>query len=348
MRVVIATTTTPFVRGGAELLAEDLREALNVEGHEAEVVAIPFKGYPPERIPDQMLACRLWDLTESAGVPIDRVIGLKFPAYLVPHPNKVLWIVHQHRTAYDLWDHPLGDLRHRPNGRLVRDGIRRADDGAIAESKAVFTIARNVSRRLKEYNNIDSTPIYNPPRHADRYYCDGYADYFLFPSRLTPIKRQYLVLEAMAFTRSDVRVRFAGTPDYPPHLDELKSSVARLGLEGRATFLGHVTDSEKWDLYANALGVLFTPLDEDYGYVTLEAMLASKPVVTCADSGGPLEFAVHGETGLVAEASPEALAAEMDRLWEDRPAAARMGSAGRARYESLGISWRNIVRRLLS
>ena len=39
-----------------------------------------------------------------------------------------------------------------------------------------------------------------------------------------------------------------------------------------------------------ALGVIFPPLDEDYGYVTLEAMLAAKPVITCTDSGGPLEF----------------------------------------------------------
>ena len=94
MRILITTVQVPFVRGGAELLAEQLLGALIQAGHEAEIVAIPFKWYPAERLLDQMLACRLLDITESAGTSIDRVIALKFPAYLMPHPNKVVWLVH--------------------------------------------------------------------------------------------------------------------------------------------------------------------------------------------------------------------------------------------------------------
>jgi hypothetical protein len=116
MRILITTVQVPFIRGGAEILAEGLRDALRSEGHEAEIVAIPFKWYPPERILEQILACRLLDITETMGMPIDRVIGLKFPAYFIPHTNKVLWILHQHRTAYDLWDHTLSDLILFPNG----------------------------------------------------------------------------------------------------------------------------------------------------------------------------------------------------------------------------------------
>ena len=86
MRIVIATVQVPFVRGGAEVLAEGLREVLHAQGHEAEIVTMPFKWYPPERILDQVLICRLLDLTESCGTAVDRVIGLKFPAYLIPHP----------------------------------------------------------------------------------------------------------------------------------------------------------------------------------------------------------------------------------------------------------------------
>jgi glycosyltransferase involved in cell wall biosynthesis len=347
MRVLIATTCAPFVRGGAEVLAEGLRDALIAEGNEAEIVAIPFKGYPPERILDQMIACRMWDLTESAGVPVDCVIGLKFPAYLAPHPRKVFWILHQHRTAYDLWDHPLGDLIYSPYGRLVREAIKRADDAAIRESSAVFTIAGNVSRRLKQYNGIDSETVYNPPPFAEAYHSGPCGGYFFFPSRITPIKRQYLVLEAMALARNPVQVRFAGAADYPPHFTELIEMASRLGLDERAKFLGQVADVDKRELYANSLAVLFPPLDEDYGYVTLEAMLASKAVVTCADSGGPLEFIVPDETGFITEPDPGALAEAMDLLWENRAKAEKAGEAGRAHYESLGITWTNVVRRLL-
>ena len=102
MRIVIATVQVPFVRGGGEMLADGLEAALLAAGHDVETVRLPFKWYPPERIPEHVLAARLFDLTESSGSRIDRMIGLRFPAYLLPHPNKVLWILHQYRTAYDL------------------------------------------------------------------------------------------------------------------------------------------------------------------------------------------------------------------------------------------------------
>src|SRR5258708_33811416 len=102
MRILIATTHVPFVRGGAEMHADGLRQALRVAGHEAEIVALPFKWYPPETILDHMLACRLLDLTEVMGAPVDIFIGFKFRAYMTHHPNKVLWPCHLQSTHYDL------------------------------------------------------------------------------------------------------------------------------------------------------------------------------------------------------------------------------------------------------
>src|SRR5712691_13055225 len=135
MRILIATVQVPFIRGGAEVHGEGLRDALRAAGHEAEIIAVPFKWYPPERILDHMLACRLLDVTEVMGTPVDLLIGLRFPAYLMPHPNKVLWILHQFRTAYELWDHQLGDLVSTPVGAQVRDAIRAADREQIPEAR---------------------------------------------------------------------------------------------------------------------------------------------------------------------------------------------------------------------
>jgi glycosyltransferase involved in cell wall biosynthesis len=348
MKILIATVQVPFIRGGAEILAEGLSSAVRAKGHEAEITAIPFKGYPPERVLDQMLACRLLDLTESEGAPVDFVIGLKFPAYLVQHPNKVLWILHQFRTAYELWDHPYGDLHHFPSGPQVRDAIVRIDQWLIPEAKAVFTISKNVSSRLWEYCGIDSTPLYHPPTNASQFYTAPAEDYFFFPSRLTPLKRQALVLEAMAHTRQPVRVRLAGTAEGARYGEELEALARELKVDHRVEKLGQVSEEEKRALYAHALGVIFPPVDEDYGYVTLEAMLASKPVITCRDSGGPLEFVQNGVTGLVADACPEALALAMDTLWEDQRRAKELGEAGKARYDALEISWQTVVERLVS
>jgi glycosyltransferase involved in cell wall biosynthesis len=348
MRILITTVQVPFIRGGAEILAEGLRDALCAAGHEAEIAAIPFKWYPPERIVDQMLACRLLDITESTGMAVDRVIGLKFPAYFIPHPNKVLWILHQHRTAYDLWDHTLGDLIRFPNGAQIRDAIREADARLLPEAKKIFTISRNVSQRLKDYCGINSTPLYNPPLHAEHFYCAAAEDYFFFPSRLTPPKRQALVLEALAGTCRPVRVRFAGPVDHPSYAEALKTQAQKLKVHHRVEWRGSVTEEEKRRQYACALGIIFPPINEDYGYVTLEAMLSSKPMITCIDSGGPLEFVRAGQTGLIVEPTPEALAAAMDTLWENRAQAQAMGEAGRALYDSQKIFWPQVVERLLA
>jgi glycosyltransferase involved in cell wall biosynthesis len=349
MRVVITTTQVPFVRGGAEIHAENLQRALRAEGHEVEIVAIPYKWYPPERILDTILACRLLDLSESSGTTIDRVIGLKFPAYVIPHPNKVLWILHQHRTAYELWDHvDLGDMIRYPNGAQIREAIQLADKQFIPEARAVFANSGNVAQRLRNACGIASTPLYHPPQNAERFYCAESDDYLYYPSRINPMKRQALVLEALAQTCQPVQVRFSGTADHAPYLDELKALAAKLGVQHRVTWLGQVGEDEKLRAYAHALGVIYPPVDEDFGYVTLEAMLSAKPLVTCADSGGPLEFVQDGETGFVAAPAPDALAEAMDRLWAQPTTAAAMGAAARERYDGMNITWPHVVERLLA
>jgi glycosyltransferase involved in cell wall biosynthesis len=348
MRVVVATVRTPFVYGGAEVLADELVKALIAEGHEADVAAVPFSPLESGRIPDHMLACRLLDLRAVHGVRVDRLIALKFPAYLIPHPEKVVWLLHQHRAAYDLYDHPLGGLRKVPRGETVRDIIQRADQQLGAEARGIYTISRTVTDRLQRFSNIESTPLYHPPARAEEFYCAEEAgDYFFFPSRVTATKRQELVIEALAFTKQPVRVRFAGLPDSPLYGRELRSRAETLGVGARVDWSGFLTEREKRDAYAHAVAVLFPPLDEDYGYVTLEAMLASKALVTCTDSGGPLEFVVPDHTGLIAAPKPRQLAAVLDTLWRDRSLARQLGQNARRSYDGMGLSWTHVVRSLL-
>jgi len=348
MKALIVTCGVPFIRGGAEILAEGLRDAICAAGHQAEIVTLPFQSCPPSRIPEQMLACRLLDVTETCSVRIDRVIGLKFPAYLVPHPHKVIWLLHQHRTAYELWDHPAaGDLIHYPDGPVIREAIRRADRAFIPEASAIYTLSRNVSERLQRYCGISAEPLYNPPANAPLFHKGPSGDYFFFPSRINPVKRQWLAIQALALCREPVHVRFAGEADNEAQQAECGKAVRELRLGDRVEWLGVVSEEEKRDLYANCLGVVFPPVDEDYGYVTLEAMLSSKPVITCLDSGGPLEFVMDNHTGLIAGAAPQSLAGAMDALWADRRRAATMGEAGRERYLDLKIGWENVVDKLL-
>ena len=344
MKILIATSGVPFMRGDAEILAGNLLEALSEAGHEGELAVIPFKDYPPGRIPDQILACRLLDLTETCGVRIDRLIGLKFPAYLIPHPSKVIWLLHQHRAAYELWDHPAGGLIECPDGSVIRDAIRQADRELILEAKAVYGLSQSVSGRLRRYSGIAPEPLYHPPANAPLFYKSAAADYFFFPGPVSSVNRQWLAIQALAQCRERVRIRFAGEPG---SLAQQAKSANKLKFSDRVEWLGMLSEDQKRGLYANCLGVIFPPVDEDYGYATLEAMLSSKPVITSSDSGGPLEFVLDRQTGLVAHSTPESLAEAMDTLWAERGCAAVMGEAGRAHYRDLHISWANVVEKLL-
>lgn len=99
MKILLVNNMAPFVWGGAEELVVNLQKQLVLAGHEAEIIRIPFQWEPAERIPSQMLMVRSMELYN-----VDRVIAFKFPAYLIRHPHKTLWLVHQYRQAYDLYD----------------------------------------------------------------------------------------------------------------------------------------------------------------------------------------------------------------------------------------------------
>ena len=113
-------------------------------------------------------------------------------------------------------------------------------------------------------------------------------------------------------------------------------------LPGVAEFLGFVDERQLLYLYARCRGVVYTPFDEDYGYVTVEAFLSRKPVVTVSDSGGPLEFVEDGVSGLVAAPSPEPLAYAFRRLWELKETRlAELGAEGARRVAP--ITWDAVV-----
>ncbi len=343
--ILICTTQVPFTTGGAESHVEGLRHALVAAGYKAEIVALPFKWYPPTEIMRGAMAWRMLDLSAANGQPVDLVIGMKFPAYLVDHERKVLWILHQHRAAYNLWGTPFDDLSTFPEGVRIREWIRHCDERFIPEARKVFANSNAVAERLKRYNKIESETLYHPPPLADHLRPGEQGDYIFYPSRLEPQKRQELLIEAMRLVQSPVKLILAGGSAEAKHYEGL---IKTHRVDDRITMRGFVTNGELIELYANSLGVCYLPFDEDYGYVTLEAMLSGKPVVVPSDGGGAAELVEHGQTGLVAEADPQAIADCLDSLYEDRPQAHRMGKRGLEKMEALNLSWEVVVEKLIA
>ena len=343
MRILLCNAQVPFARGGAELLVESLRDELRRRGHQADIVTLPYSWDTREKIVTSALAWRLVDLERVAGERVDRVIATRFPSYLVRHPHKVVWLVHQLRQVYDLKGTAHSDFGDGERDRAAIDMVRRMDAQGLGEARRIFSISRNTAERLRRFNDLEATVLYPPPALAGAYRSGAHGDYVFSAGRLDPMKRFDQLLRGVAATAKPVRCRIAGEGPARAALEEL---AAKLGIAERVEFLGWVDDAALVEHYAGALAVYYAPFDEDYGYVTVEAFLAGRPVVTTADAGGVLEFVRDGVNGYVtAPDAPRPLAAALDRLWNDRALATRLGAAGRA--EVAGIGWDAVIAGLL-
>ena len=341
--VLVCEAQVPFVTGGAESLVRSLVHHLRQRGYDAELVSVPFKWYPKEEILAQAAAWRLLDLRESNGRPIDLVIATKFPSYFVRHPNKVVWLVHQHRAVYELCGTEYSDFDHTELDVGLRAKVVELDRQMMDECARRFTIAETTTARLERFNGVHADPLYHPPRLADRLRPGPYGGYILSVGRLESIKRVDLLLNAMQVADPALRLVIAGEGTQRQRFEEVAASC---GLSGRVEFVGHVGDDALIELYAGALAVAFAPYDEDYGLVTLEAFLARKPVVTASDSGGTLEFVEDGVTGLVCQPEADAVAAALSRLAADRGLAASLGDAGYDRIRH--ITWDTVIEKLVA
>lgn len=346
MKIAIATAQVPFIRGGAETLVEALRVELIKRSHQADIVTIPFKWYPSEALINAMVMGRMLDLTEVNGERIDLVIATKFPAYYLRHPNKVVWLFHQHRQAYDLWDTEYGDIHLWGDGHFVRDTIFRNDTQYLSEARRIFTIAENVTKRLRYFNKLEARTLYPPPQSYERLHSKGYEDFVFYPSRIDKMKRQRVLVEAARYLHSDTKIYIAGKGSQK-ETDYIKQLILKHELNGRVQLLGFIPNEGKIDYYSRCLAVYFGAYDEDYGYVTLEGFFSRKPVIVHKDAGGPLEFVVHGENGFVLDEDPVEVAAKIDELAENRHRAREMGERGYQSLREKRINWDYVMDNLL-
>ena len=341
--ILVCEAQVPFVHGGAEIHVRELVRELRDRGYLAELVSVPYKWYPQDEILPHAAAWRLLDLSESNGQTIDRVIASKFPTYFVRHPNKVAWLIHQYRAAYELCGTVYSDFSHTEQDVGLRETLIKLDTEMLGECRSIYTNAQNTASRLEKYNGLKAEPLYHPPRLAKQIRSGEYGDYILSVGRIESVKRIDLIVRAMAQFDETLQLVVAGDGTQRQNVERVASEA---GVSDRVAFLGAVDDDELLDLYADALAVAYPPFDEDFGYVTLEAFLARKPVVTCSDSGGPNEFVVDGVNGFVCAPQPEELSAAISRLAADRAGAAAMGDAGHD--VASRITWDGVIEKLVA
>lgn len=341
MRIAVCRPQVPFAHGGVEIFTDALVAELRARGHVADLVTVPFTWYPGARVLTQAFLWRLLDLTEADGAPIDVVVATKFPSYVVRHPEKRVWLVHQFRQAYELDRTELGQFGESAEERALRRQVHELDRVALGEATRLFATSRNVADRLERSTGQQAEVLPHPPQTL-AYRSDGHGSYVLSVNRLDRAKRIDLLLEAAAAEPALEVVIASDGPDRA----RLERLAAERGLNGRVRFTGRVTADELADLYAGCFATFYAPVDEDFGMGPFESFLAEKPVITTTDAGGPLEVVRDGETGLVVAPEPGAVARAAAWLRDHPSETESLGREGRAVAEK--VTWDAAIARLLS
>jgi glycosyltransferase involved in cell wall biosynthesis len=377
---IVAPSPVPLAIGGAENLWWGLLEHLNRRtSHHADLVKLPT---PERNFWEIVDSYRRWSELDVSGY--DLIISGKYPAWMVSHPRHVCYLLHPLRGLYDTYppgwpercqsDHPevaaLVALLERSDpdrdllgecfGRL--DAIRARDDvpaellalpGPLIRQVVHFldrigrgpqavvrsaALSATVAQRPGYFTDPATVAVAHAPTGL-RGLHRGRGRHLFTVSRLDAPKRIDLLVSAMSHVTARVPLHIAGTGPQAAPLRELAAGDPRI------RFDGFLNEAALADAYAAASAVLFVPYQEDYGYITLEAMLSAKPVITAADSGGPTELIEPGVSGLIAEPDPAALGAAIQSLASRPRLARRMGRAGERRARK--ITWDSVLTTLL-
>jgi glycosyltransferase involved in cell wall biosynthesis len=379
---IVAPCPIPYQIGGAENLWRGLQDHFNEHTpHQAEIIKLPSREQTFWELLDSYRRFSELDLTG-----FDVVVSSKYPAWMVAHPRHVVYLQHKLRGLYDTWHfsqmpdrHPtevapvlelrafmaqragrrdalpelfgrlveLRDAAGLPEdlfafpGPFIRELVHWLDDVGLAPAAIhrYGAISRTVRERAEHFPDGREVFVAHHPTALTGLH-DARGDYLFTASRLDNAKRVGLLIESMRHVKGNVELRVAGDGPDASRLRELA------GADPRVRFCGRVSSAELVDLYAHARAVAFIPYFEDYGLVTLEAMLSGKPVLTCTDSGGTTELVRDGVNGLVADPQPDALGGAIERLWSDRRATRRMGKA--ALKTARGVTWDAVVRELVA
>ncbi len=340
-KICVCSAQTPFAYGGTEILGENLVARLQGRGHDAELVRLPLQTQPHEELLKSCLAWRLINLDFVELEKIDLVIATRFPSYMVRQHNKVTWLVHQYRQIYDLYDTPYTSFQPTSKDNEIRKYMIDLDNESLRESRKIFSISRTVSERLQKWNGLASEILFPPVSDSAAFSFESLDDFVLSVARLAGNKRVHLLIEAMQYVPERFHAVLVGD-GYARR--ELEDRTAKLHLEKRIHFLGHIPRNEVIRHYAKTGAVFYGPMDEDYGFATLEAFYARKPVITCTDSGGVLEF-VDPSNGWICEAEPKSIAACIETVLTSKEESRKKGEEGY--HKVVHLNWDFVLDRLL-
>lgn len=377
---IVGPSPKPYTIGGMEYLLLGIYEHINKSTiHKAELIKLPTDESTFWDLINSYKQFYKLDLSH-----FDLVITTKYPAWMLKHPNQVCYMAHRLRGLYDMYhltNLPLDCKSSNPfikqildyiknkSGSIdglfslldqlyeVRDQIPKEyfqlpapfirniiyylDDKALSkENIKCFCAISNTVKNRKEYfpNGADVEVIY-PPSFLPNFRNNDY-EYLFTMSRLDNAKRVSLLIESMKYVDKDIKLKIAGTGPDELELKKIASNDKRI------EFLGFINDDEAIEYYSNALAVPYLPYEEDYGLVTIEAMMSYKPVLTCNDSGGTNEFVEQGINGFISNPKPSDIARYINTLCNmSKDDLILMGKNAHEKVKS--ITWESTITKLI-
>lgn len=325
---IVVPISSSGITGGAELLYAGLQQAFVLRGYDAKLIEIEVDESSFENILQGYQDFKNLDLNEYDGV-----ISTKAPSYNIQHDNHICYLLHTMRVFYDRFD---DEMKNSSDNLMRRDNIIAMDSDIFSKIPHLLTIGHEISSRLIKYNGIYHSEVLHPPLIEDRFKRLDYKQFAFIPSRLHRWKKIDFLIESWKEVKSNIDLFIAGTGEDRAYFEKLA------GDDSRIKFLGSITDEELVDYYAKTLFVPFAPINEDYGYVTLEAFRSKKMVLTCRDSGEPTNMVINQVNGFVVERNTKAFSKQVDYIVENQEKAKLYGEQG---YElSSHINWDNTIK----
>jgi glycosyltransferase involved in cell wall biosynthesis len=323
-RIAVVTSDVPFAEGGHLTIARSTVQALQEYGYEADLVLTPQNRFGKQY--QAYFATRLIDVGEDGlGKKIDQIISFRYPSYAVKHPLHVCWLNHRMREYYDLWEllHSSLKFKSKIKENMNRKLFHLIDTYLLKHNVTkLYAQSKTIQLRLIKWGNIQSNILYPPPPQRN-YHTDSYQNFIFSVSRLHKLKRLDLLIDAFVYVKNkNLKAIIIGEgPDKKRLLQKVKAN----NLEERVVIFGLADEKVVMDHYARCLAVFFSPLREDYGFVTGEAFSCKKSVITTSDSGGPSELVKNNETGYIVDPDPKIIAEKIDLLSEQKNMAEKMG-----------------------
>ena len=279
-----------------------------------------------------------YDVVNAQGTPSEWIRNLNKP---------VVWYCHTpNREAFDLYEWRMSQ-RNVIEKILYWSAIqpyKTVEYNVVPKIEYIFANSNNTRERLKEYLNRDSE-ILNPGIDYEEFYCNDYQKYFFYPSRITPEKRFEFSIKAFKeFKKYNPgwKLIIAGAllKERKEHIQYYENIRKLLGNDGE--ILTNIGFDKMKELYSNCYSVLYTPINEDFGIITLEALASYKPCIA-VNEGGPREIIINGENGFLINSEKE-MVERMSLLADDSSLTERIGKNGRSHVEK-NFSWNRFFER---